>query len=259
MMKQVGTVDGVRPESPNQLTIEELAAASGMSVRNIRAHQARGLLAPPEVRLRVGYYGPEHLAQLRLIRELQDDGFNLSGIKRLLDDAEGTSQRLAQFRRALAERHREPAETLTRAQLNARFHVPVDEAPRVLERAERLGLLRRVGADTFEAPSPSLLAVAEEVVARGISLDAALDVFEEIENHCDAVARAFVWVFIEEVWRPFQRAGMPSGQWPEIDRAIERLNPLASDALLAIFGRRMSAQIEAAFGEQGERLAAPRR
>jgi DNA-binding transcriptional MerR regulator len=251
----VGTADGAKQDSPNQLTIEQLAAASGMSVRNIRAHQARGLLASPEVRLRVGYYGPEHVAQLRLIRELQEDGFNLGGIKRLLDDAEGTSQRLAEFRQALAERHREPAETLTRSQLGRRFDVPAEQAPKVLERAERLGLLRRVGPDTFEAPSPSLLAVAEEVVERGISLEAALDVFEEIENHCDAVARAFVWVFIEEVWRPFQRAGMPSERWPEIDRAIERLNPLASDALLAIFARRMSAQIEAAFGEAGERVA----
>ena len=39
--------------------------------------------------MRVGYYGPEHVAQLRLIRELQDDGFNLSGIKRLLEDRRG--------------------------------------------------------------------------------------------------------------------------------------------------------------------------
>ena len=254
----MGRADGGDHEadrSPNQLTVEQLAAASGMSVRNIRAHQARGLLAPPEVRLRVGYYGPEHLAQLRLIRDLQNQGFNLGGIKRLLDDAEGTAERLARFRLALTERHREPAETLTLSQLDRRFHVPAEQAPKVLERAERLGVLRPVGPDTYEAPSPSLLAVAEEVVARGISLEAALDVFEEIENHCDAVARAFVWVFIQEVWRPFQRAGMPADRWPEIDRAIERLAPLASDALLAIFARRMSTQIEAAFGETGERLA----
>ena len=45
-------------ESANQLTIEQLSAQTGMSVRNIRAHQARGLLAPPEVRMRIGYYGP---------------------------------------------------------------------------------------------------------------------------------------------------------------------------------------------------------
>ncbi len=50
------------------LTIEQLAAQTGMTVRNIRAHQARGLLDPPEVRLRVGYYGPEHVARIRLIR-----------------------------------------------------------------------------------------------------------------------------------------------------------------------------------------------
>ena len=29
-----------------------------MSVRNIRNHYSRGLLAPPEVRARVGYYNP---------------------------------------------------------------------------------------------------------------------------------------------------------------------------------------------------------
>ena len=86
----------------NQLTIEQLAAESGMSVRNIRAHQARGLLAPPEVRLRVGYYGPEHVAQLRLIRELQDEGFNLNGIKRLLEDTQGTAERLLRFKQALS-------------------------------------------------------------------------------------------------------------------------------------------------------------
>lgn len=253
----VGTFDNGQYDaggSPNQLTIEQLAAKSGMTVRNIRAHQARGLLSPPEVRLRVGYYGPEHVAQLRLIRDLQNEGFNLGGIKRLLDDSEGTAQRLTQFRHALTENHREPAETLTRAELGRRFRVRGREGVRVLARAERLGLLHPVDGDAYEAPSPSLLAVAEEVVAQGISLDAALGVFEEIERNCDGVARAFVKVFVNEVWRPFQRAGMPSDRWPEIDRSIERLRPISSQAMLAIFGRRMSAQIDAAFGDTAERL-----
>jgi DNA-binding transcriptional MerR regulator len=257
MIEPVGTPDGGQHEasaSLNQLTIEQLAAASGMSVRNIRAHQARGLLAPPEVRLRVGYYGPEHVAQLRLIRDLQDEGFNLGGIKRLLDDAQGTAERLVQFRQALTEGHREPVETLTSAELARRFQVSGREGARVLARAERLGLLRAVGGDAYEAPSPSLLAVAEEVVAQGISLDAALGVFEEIERHCDGVARAFVKVFVNEVWRPFQRAGMPPDRWREIDRAIERLRPLSAQAVLAIFGRRMSARIEDYFGDAAERL-----
>jgi DNA-binding transcriptional MerR regulator len=241
-------------DSLNQLTIEQLAGQSGMSVRNIRSHQARGLLAPPEVRLRVGYYGPEHLAQLRLIRDLQAEGFNLAGIKRLLDDTQATAERLARFREALTE-HREPAETLTLAELGRRFRVSAEEAPRVLDKTEKLGLLVPAGEDRYEVPSPSLLAVAEEVVDRGMPVEALLTVFEELDSHCDAVARAFVGLFVTQVWRPFQRAGMPAERWPEIDEAIERLRPLATDALLAIFSRRMGSQIEAAFGEITQRLS----
>ena len=60
---------------------------------------------------------------------------------------------------------------------------------------------------------------------------------------------------MEQVWRPFQRADMPAERWPEIDQAIDRLRPLASDALMAIFQRRMESQIEAAFGEMTQRLS----
>jgi DNA-binding transcriptional MerR regulator len=240
------------------LTIEQLAAASGMTVRNIRAHQARGLLAPPEVRLRVGYYGPEHVAQLKLIRDLQDDGFNLAGIKRLLDDTNGTAERLARFREALAAAPAsEPSQTLTLAELGRRFHVPAQDAPRVLARAERLGVLLPAGEERYEVPSPSLLAVAERVVERGISLDHALGVFEQIEHHCDAVSAAFVTLFMTEVWEPFERARMPVERWAEIEEAIAGLRPLAADALQAIFGQRMSTQIEAAFGELTRRLTPP--
>jgi DNA-binding transcriptional MerR regulator len=242
--------------TPADLTVEQLAAESGMSVRNIRAHQARGLLAPPEVRLRVGYYGPEHVAQLKLIRDLQDEGFNLAGIKRLVDDGGGTADRLEHFRQALTDSpDAERPQTLTTAELGRRFRVETDQAPRVLERAERLGVLVRVGQDRYEIPSPSLLAVAEKVVQRGVSLDGALEVFEQIERHCDAVSGSFVRLFMREVWQPFQRAGMPVEQSAEIEESIGLLRPLATEALLAIFGQRMSAQIETAFGELNRRLA----
>jgi DNA-binding transcriptional MerR regulator len=241
----------------NTLTIEQLAAETGMSVRNIRSHQARGLLAPPEVRLRVGYYGPDHVARLRLIRDLQEEGFNLNGIKRLLDDeGTGTEERLQRFKRALTTTpFDERAETATTAELGRRFRVGAADAPEVLAKAEAVGVLVPDGNGGYRVPSPSLLAVAEEVVGRGISLQGALEVFEELETHADAVARAFVKLFVREVWRPFQQADMPPERWAEIDESIERLRPLASDALLAIFQQRMRAQIQTAFGDSGERPA----
>ena len=40
------------------------------AMRNLRAYRQRGLLDPPRLHGRKGYYGPEHLAQLRTVRAL---------------------------------------------------------------------------------------------------------------------------------------------------------------------------------------------
>ncbi len=124
----------------------------------------------------------------------------------------------------------------------------------MLERAQRLGVLIAAGPGRFEVPSPALLAVAERVVSRGVTLDGALAVFEQIERHCDAVSASFVKLFVDEVWEPFRAAGMPIDRWREIEESIAQLRPLATEALLAIFGQRMSAQIDSAFGALGQPL-----
>ena len=69
-----------RSDGERRLTIDQLAQRTGMTVRNIRAHQSRGLLPPPMVVARTGYYGDEHVARIRLIQEMQAEGFNLKSI-----------------------------------------------------------------------------------------------------------------------------------------------------------------------------------
>jgi DNA-binding transcriptional MerR regulator len=246
--------------SENQLTIEELAAQTGMSVRNIRSHQARGLLSPPEVRSRVGYYGSEHVLQLRLIRELQDQGFNLNGIKRLLEETPDTAERLLRVRRSVrAQRGDQQAETMTAIELGERFRLEPAEGRQLLEVAVKLGILIPLGGDKYEAPNPSLLAVGDEAVRSGIPLRAALEVIQELQRHSDAVSRSFVKLFIREVWKPFARADMPDERWPEIEDAIERLRPAASQAMLTIFQERLSSEIEGAFEEVTRRLSERKR
>lgn len=193
---------------PADLTIEQLAAQSGMTVRNIRAHQARGLIGPPEVRMRVGYYGPEHVAALQLIRDLQQDGFNLAAIKRLLADRERTEERLERFRASVTPTDAEPPQTLTASQLRDRLGLDRDEADQLLARAERLGVIVRLGDGRYEAPSPSLLAPGEEVVASATSLAAALDVYELAQERVDPVAAALIRRFVADAWRDaFQSDG----------------------------------------------------
>jgi DNA-binding transcriptional MerR regulator len=253
-------LEEVRAESPNRLTIEELAAATGLSVRNIRSHQARGLLAPPEVRLRVGYYGPAHVAQLRLIRELQDQGFNLNGIKRLLDDSQGAAERLLRVRQSLAPQAPSgPVEIFSAVELGQRFHLGEAEGRELLARAIKLGFLLPVGGDTYEVANPAILEVGDEAVRSGIPLRAAVDLIEEIGRHCDSVSRSFVRLFLREVWKPFAKADMPSERWPEIEDAVERLRPAASKALAGIFHERLSTQIEGALDEITRRLSEQKR
>jgi DNA-binding transcriptional MerR regulator len=255
-MSSSAAANGTTERTENDLTIEQLAAETGMSVRNIRAHQARGLLAPPEVRMRVGYYGPEHVAQLKRIRELQDEGFNLNGIKRLLEDQQGTAERLLHFKRSLAApRSDQTPQTLTVGELSRRFRVDPVEGPDVLARALKLGILTPAGDGRYEASNSALLELGDEVVGHGISLDSALSVLEDIERHSDSVSRSFVKLFLREVWKPFAQADMPPERWPEIEAAVQRLRPIAAEAVVEIFQSRLSSQIEGAFSEITRRLS----
>ncbi len=235
-----------------ELTIDELARRTGMTVRNIRAHQSRGLLPPPEVRGRTGFYGPEHVARIELIRELQADGFNLELIRRLLDSA-GSSAAALRFTRALRTPFGDEApEIVTTAELAERWGTP---DPKLLRRAEQLGLLRPLGEDRWEEVSPRLAHVASELAELGVSAHQALEVAGRLRRHADSVADSFVKLFVEVVWKPFEAAGRPEDKWPEVSDALERLRPLAAESLLAVFALAMDDAAERAFGRQLERLA----
>jgi len=235
------------------LTIEQLAAESGMTVRNIRAHRARGLLPAPAVRERVGYYGPAHLARLRLIAQMQAEGFNLHAIGRVLEQTHGSPEQLLSFRDAVtAPFETEQPRVFTLQELQQRFGEQADA--RVLARAERIGLLAPLGDGRFEVPLPSLLDAAEEVVAQGVPLRHALTVIAKVHDQCRTVAKEFVKLFLEDVWKAFAEAGYPEERWSDVTESIEHLRPLSSRVLLAAYQLTMTHEVEAAFGRELERL-----
>lgn len=240
------------PEGKNSLTIEELAAETGMTVRNIRSHRARGLLQPPEVRDRVGYYGPEHLARLRMIQELQADGFNLKGIEKLLNRNVGAAEQFLAFRRELDGFDGEQPSTFTREELAERFGEGIDEA---LKRAAAVGALVAVEEDRYEAPYPSLLEAAEELIATGVAIDHALTVLEKVRSRCKSISHEFVRLFLEDIWKPFEQEGYPDERWPEVRAALDRLRPLSLQALAALHRMTLSEETERALGKQLERMA----
>jgi DNA-binding transcriptional MerR regulator len=242
-------------DKPEKMTIDALAQRTGMTVRNIRAHQSRGLLQPPDIEGRTGYYGPEHVARIELISEMQADGFNLAAIKRLLEDRPGSDSEMLGFKRALmAPWEDEEPEFITADELFKRLDLDIDNPnPKRLERALKMGFLVDLGEGRFEVPSPTLFRAAEELRRLGIDADTALDVLEEIERGSRSIARAFVKLFVEQVWRPFAASGQSESEWPDVRNAIERMRPLATDAMMAVFRRTMTEAVEQRFGEELER------
>jgi len=237
-----------------QLTIDELGRETGMTVRTIRSHQARELLPPPEVRERVGYYGPEHVARLRLIQQLQGEGFNLRGIKRLLAATGGPTQQLLDVGEAVrAPFAAESPQVFTTEDLVERFGA--DGGRELLAHAERIGMLVSLGGGRYEAPIPSLLDLAEEVVSNGVSLETTVAVMDKVNDGCQSIGRAFVDLYLAEVWKPFADAGYPEDRWPEVMRSIEGLRPLAAKAIASMFGLTMTREVDAAFGKEVGRLA----
>ena len=232
-------------QAGDDLTIEQLAAEVGMSVRNIRNHHSRGLLPAPEVRARVGYYGAEHVARLRLILDLQADGFNLAAIERLMNASGGSAARLLGLRNAMtAPFESETPEVVTAEELLQRFG-EVDAKD--IERIRKLKLLVPLGDDRFEVPSPALMRAAEQVTELGISLHAALSLVERVSRDCESISRAFVRLYLKELWEPFIAGGdQPEERWDEVIEAIGALRAIASEALLAIFKQRMTAEVETA-------------
>ncbi len=247
----------MRVADDEQLTIDELARRIGMTVRNIRAHQSRGLLPAPEVRGRTGYYGPDHVARLELIQELQADGFNLDLIRRLLDGAGGSSKEVLRFKHALAR------------------PFGSDEAPRqinllelaeewgttditLLDRALQVGLVRRRDDGIFELASPRLVQHGRELAKLGIGLERQLEIIGRVREQADKIAEAYVEIFLDAVWRPFEEAGQPSERWPDVHDALERLHPLAAESVVSIFGLAMGEATEREFGRQVERIATER-
>jgi DNA-binding transcriptional MerR regulator len=250
----------LEPDEGHPLTIEQLAFESGLSVRNIRSHQARGLLPPPVVRRRVGYYGDEHLERLRAIGELQSEGLNLKAVKQLLEDADGTIERLLSLRRSMPEPvPPEQTEVLTESELSERLAPASGDREKLARKLEEYGYLTPIASGHYEVRSPALLEALESALARGISPSHVVDLVGSIHDHAGTVARRLTRNFLDDVWKPFVQADTPEERWPEIADSISRLPALGADALRSAFRHEIGRELDRALGKAAQELSQRKR
>ncbi len=232
-----------------RITIGDLAERTGMTVRNIRAHQSRGLLDPPVVVGRTGYYGPDHIGRIELIRELQEEGFNLEAIRRIVASAGESPGELLRFTRDVRAPYEDEQPEVMSLEEISRPWGEIDFDRERLRRSEALGLMRPLGDGSYEVLSPKLLKAGHELAAIGVPIDDCLDTLETLKERSRAVAEIFIALFDRQVWEPFDRAGRPRKDWPEVRDSLRRLRPLASDAFIASFQFAMEEVSERAISE----------
>jgi DNA-binding transcriptional MerR regulator len=214
-------------------TIDQLAARTSTSVRTLRFYATQGLLPPPERRGRLGYYGNQHRMRLELIRTLQEHGYTLAAIERVLNriPPNATAAEYAVQAAVLAPWLPDEHERLSRDELDERAGRRLDGAE--LSYLIEIGAVERVEDDEFRA-SPGVLVHALDLLHSPVPVATLRRSAQIIEEHATAVANGLTDIFIEAIWGPYQRGELDHD---EVLTVLEQLRPLALQGLVASFGR----------------------
>ncbi|ALE58821.1 MerR family transcriptional regulator [Paraburkholderia sp. RL17-368-BIF-A] len=237
----------------NEYTVDELARVSDTTVRNVRAYQDRGLLAPPEKRGRVGVYDDTHVSRLKLINHLLARGYTLANIQDLIKAVdEGHDLRsILGLETAIGGRwSREHPRKYSLIELLQMFG---DKAsPAALAKAVDLGLLERDGL-SFVSASPTAFAAGATLAKEGIPLADLLEAVGAVRPHFSVVAKALVDLVVRQLDRYDPDALPPPADVPALVDAIWRVRPLA----MVLVESEMNRALEEASGDYlGDRVAA---
>jgi DNA-binding transcriptional MerR regulator len=219
----------------SEYRLDELARRAGVASTTVRLYQTRGLLAPPRLEGRTGWYDDSHLSRLRLIARLQGEGHSLAGIADLLEQWEqGRSLDAvvgveAELDALLGEVHSvvlDPAELLGRFPEGAM-------TPEVMQRAASLGLVQPTEEGKVRVADRRFLETGSGLAHLGIPADVILDEWEALVAHTDDIAARFVAVFETHLAPTDWRQGLDTEEARELARTLARLQSTTRQVLAA--------------------------
>ncbi|NKQ23361.1 MerR family transcriptional regulator [Streptomyces galbus] len=215
------------------LTVDELAARAGITVRTVRFYGSKGLLPPPVIGpRRVGRYGPAHLARLELIEELQRQGMTLAAIERYLRrlPSDLSAHDLAVHRAVVASWAPEAAETVPRAELDRRAGRELTDAE--VDRLAAMDVLTPDG-DCYRVDA-GLLRLGVELLDVPLSQAVVLAAREVLLEHSRAAAQALSRLLRDAV---AERAA------EDVRSLSAHMHPLVVQALLTTFQRSLRQEL----------------
>ncbi|WP_329261840.1 MerR family transcriptional regulator [Streptomyces sp. NBC_01478] len=216
------------------LTIDELAARAGTTVRTVRFYSTKGLLPPPVIGARrVGHYGQTHLSRLALIEELQHQGMTLAAIERYVDQLppDLSDHDLAIHRAVVASWAPDTEETLTQEELGRRAGRALDADD--IERLTAMNVIRpEEGAFRVDL---GLLRLGVRLLDVPLSHDAILAAREVLVAHSRAAARELSELFRGEV---------AERDAQDVKFLSAHMHPLVVQALLTTFQRSLKEELQ---------------
>ncbi|MGV9846666.1 MerR family transcriptional regulator [Streptomyces fungicidicus] len=234
-------------ETEQPLTIDELAARAGVTVRTVRFYGTRGLLPPPVIGpRRVGHYGEEHLARLELIEELQSRGMTLAAIERYLGQLPpGLSARDLAIQRAVVASWAPGAvEAVSRRELERRAGRALDEED--LERLAAMGVVERAGGSGADGEDfrvdAGLLRLGVELLDMPLSHETLLAARTALVEHSRAAAHDLSRLLREAVAEREAR---------DVRSLSARMHPLVVQALLTTFQRSLREELREWLDREG--------
>ncbi|QJT05368.1 MerR family transcriptional regulator [Streptomyces asoensis] len=234
----------IETEEP-ALTVDELAARAGVTVRTVRFYGTKGLLPPPVIGpRRVGHYGAGHLARLALIEELRRQGLTLAAIERYLDRLPPglDAHDLAVHRAVVASWAPDAVETVPREELQRRAGRALSD-----EDVDRLAAMGVLGADAGDPADEDAYRVDAGLLRLGVRLldvplspEAILAARTVLLDHARAAAHELSRLLREEV---------PEGDAQAVRSLSAHMQPLVVQALLTAFQRSLTEELREWLGE----------
>ena len=208
-------------EATTEMRLDEVARAAGIPTTTVRLYQNKGLLPGPRVVGRTGWYDQGHLSRLRLILRLQEQGFSLAAIARLLETWQAGRDLSALIG---VEQQLDDVLTSNRA-------ITVDGArlvealgseavtPDTVRRSVELGLIEPLDDGRFRVRDDRFIETGAALTRLGVPADAILEEWEQLAASARAIADRFVALFDEHLLQP--------------DWTVETITPEAAEQLAA--------------------------
>jgi DNA-binding transcriptional MerR regulator len=238
------------PRRGREYAVEELAERTGMTVRNIRAHQSRRLLHPPLRDGRRSVYDESHVARLGLIQRLQDAGFTLAAVRALVHaGSEASEVALAWRAEAVAMRFL-PGDGIPVGKLAIEKEgmEALLAQPGALAKLESYGLVRRTTGGGWQGTHPVLVSAGRRSRESGLLSPEVTGIQLMIAEHTARIAEELVTAFTEHVSRSTDGTPDAAAMIEHLREAYSVLGPLVTAIVTATFEVQLARTLRAQFG-----------